>query len=76
MPRKSSVVLEDLIGSLEYLIDTLDDEWMANNEGRWRQADNLRSRTIPEAKEKFKMYLDEYIDRRIQTYIDRTGGGQ
>ena len=76
MPRRSSVVLEDLIGSLEYLIDALDDEWHHNDEGEWRSADNIRRNVIPFAKEKFKVYLDEYIDRRIQTYLEKDRGEQ
>lgn len=73
MPRKSSVIIEDVITSLESLIDALDDEWHHNDEGEWRQADAIRKNIIPVCKEKFKIHLDEYIDRRIQTYLDRKG---
>jgi hypothetical protein len=73
MPRKSSEIIEDVITSLEHLIDALDDEWHHNDEGEWRKADNIRSIIIPSAKDKFKKHLDEYIDRRIQTYLDRKG---
>lgn len=69
MSRKSSNIIEDFINSLEKLIDTLDDEWHHNDEGEWRQADNIRNNILPLAKEKFKMHLDEYIDRRIETYL-------
>jgi|GEM_PF-3789691 thiamine phosphate synthase YjbQ (UPF0047 family) len=68
MTRKSSDIIEDLVNSLEKLIDTLDDEWHHNDEGEWRQADNIRANILPLAKEKFKMHLDEYIDRRIETF--------
>jgi len=68
MERKSSQIIEDVIESLEYLIDSLDDEWHHNDEGEWRRADNIRKNIIPRAKEKFKMHLDEYIDRRIETH--------
>ena len=68
MERKSSEIIEDVIESLEYLIDSLDDEWHHNDEGEWRRADNIRKNIIPRAKEKFKMHLDEYIDRRIETH--------
>jgi hypothetical protein len=67
--RKSSEIIEDLVDSLEKLIDTIDDEWYANNEGRWRQGDEIRKTLIPLSKEKFKKHLDEYIDRRIETYL-------
>ena len=73
MPRKSSEIIEDVITSLESLIDALDDEWHHNDEGEWRQADAIRKNIIPVCKEKFKIHLDEYIDRRIQTYLDRKG---
>ena len=73
MPRKSSEIIEDVIVSLESLIDALDDEWHHNKEGEWRHADNIRKNIIPIAKDKFKKHLDEYIDRRIQTYLDRKG---
>ena len=73
MPRKSSEIIEDVIISLESLIDSLDDEWYANKEGRWRQADDIRNITLPATKNKFKKHLDEYIDRRIQTFLDKRG---
>jgi alpha/beta superfamily hydrolase len=69
MERKSSEIIEDVISSLESLIDALDDEWHHNNEGEWRKADNIRNVIIPSAKHKFKKHLDEYIDRRIHTYM-------
>jgi len=69
MPRKSSEIIEDVIVSLESLIDSLDDEWYANKEGRWRQADDIRNKILPATKEKFKKHLDEYIDRRIETFL-------
>jgi hypothetical protein len=71
MPRKSSEIIDDVITSLETLIDALDDEWHHNDEGEWRKADNIRKVIIPPAKEKFKKVLDEYIDRRIETYCDK-----
>jgi hypothetical protein len=73
MNRKSSEIIEDVIMSLEYLIDGLDDEWHHNKEGEWRKADNIRNVIIPAAKDKFKKHLDEYIDRRIQTFLDKRG---
>jgi hypothetical protein len=69
MVRKSSEIIEDFIDSLEKLIDALDDEWHHNDEGEWRQADNIRQNILPKVKETFKEHLDEYIDRRIQTYL-------
>ena len=71
MVRKSSEIIEDFINSLEKLIDTLDDEWHHNDEGEWRQADNIRQNILPGVKENFKEHLDEYIDRRIQTYLKK-----
>ena len=69
--RKSSDIIDDFIASLEKMIDSLDDEWMANKEGRWRQGDDIRKNILPVVKEKFKLDLDEYIDRRIETYCDK-----
>lgn len=69
MPRRSSEIIEDVITSLESLIDALDDEWHHNDEGEWRRADAIRKNIIPNCKEKFKIHLDEYIDRRIETYL-------
>mgnify|MGYP003342185311 CR=1 FL=1 len=71
MVRKSSEIIDDFINSLEALIDALDDEWHHNDEGEWRAADSIRERVIPVAKEKFKLHLDEYIDRRIETYVEK-----
>lgn len=70
MARKSTEIIEDLVVALEKLIDTLDEEWYANKEGRWRQGDEIRNNLLPLTKEKFKNHLDEYIDRRIQTYLE------
>jgi hypothetical protein len=72
MVRKSSEIIEDFIDSLEKLIDALDDEWHHNDEGEWRMADNIRQNVLPHAKEKFKMHLDEYIDRRIETFMEKS----
>ena len=69
--RKSSVIIEDLIASLEHLIDSLDDEWHHNKQGEWNKADHIRKNIIPLSKEKFKKHLDEYIDRRIETYLTK-----
>ena len=69
--RKSSDIIDDFIISLEKIIDALDDEWSANKEGRWRQGDDIRMNVLPVVKEKFKLHLDEYIDRRIETYCDK-----
>lgn len=73
MERKSSEIIEDVITSLERLIDALDDEWHHNDEGEWRMADDIRARVIPLAKEEFKRHLDEYIDRRIETFCIKNG---
>lgn len=69
--RKSSEIIEHLIDSLERLIDSLDDEWHHNDQGEWRKAERIRRDVIPAAKEEFKRRLDEYIDRRIQTYHEK-----
>jgi hypothetical protein len=66
--RKSSHIIEDLITSLENMIDALDDEYEHNRNGEWRMADNVRNHVLPNAKTQFKTYLDEYIDRRIETH--------
>ena len=74
--RRSSEIIEDLITSLEAMIDALDDEWNRNHEGRWRMADNIRQNVLPKAKQLFKDHLDEYIDRRIETYLAKQGDSQ
>ena len=75
MERRSSEIIEDVINSLEHLIDALDDEWHHNDEGEWKKADNIRKNIIPLAKEKFKLHLDEYIDRRIETHKRKKKNG-
>ena len=57
--RKSTEIIEDVINSLEALIDALDDEWHHNDEFEWRQADRIRRDVIPVAKDNFKKHLDE-----------------
>ena len=73
--RRSTEIIEDVINSLEHLIDALDDEWHHNDEGEWNKADSIRKNIIPKAKEKFKLHLDEYIDRRIETYKRKKKNG-
>ena len=74
--RRSSEIIEDLITSLEAMIDALDDEWNRNHEGSWRMADNIRQNVLPKTKQLFKDHLDEYIDRRIETYLAKQGDSQ
>ena len=74
--RRSSEIIEDLITSLEAMIDALDDEWNRNHEGAWRMADNIRQNVLPKVKQRFKDDLDEYIDRRIETYLAKHGATQ
>jgi hypothetical protein len=74
--RRSSEIIEDLITSLEAMIDALDEEWSRNHEGSWRIADDIRNRVLPQAKQRFKDHLDEYIDRRIETYLAKQGDSQ
>lgn len=71
MERKSSEIIEDFIQSLEAIIDALDDEYAHNKAGEWRMADNIRHNVLPLTKAKFKSNLDEYIDRRIKTYLQK-----
>ena len=72
--RRSSEIIEDLIKSLEAMIDTLDDEWNLNHEGHWHKADEIRNNQLPKVKARFKAHLDEYIDRRISTYLAKRDG--
>jgi len=66
--RKSSQIIEDLVLSMEEMIDAMDESWEASQQGKWRVKDNIQNITLPRAKERFKEFLDEYIDRRIETY--------
>lgn len=73
MTRKSSEIIEDLVDSLEAMIDNMDDAWSCDKEGSWREADTIRSTLLPRSKERYKQLLDEYIDRRIETYLNKKG---
>jgi len=66
--RKSSQIIEDLVLSMEEMIDAMDEAWEAGQQGKWRVRDNIQNNTLPRAKERFKGFLDEYIDRRIETF--------
>lgn len=73
MTRKSTEIIEDLVDSLEEMIDNMDDAWNCDNEGEWRKADLIREMILPRSKDKFKKHLDEYIDRRIETFLNKKG---
>ena len=67
--RKSSEIINDHVKTLEEMIDIMDDLWEAEKQGRWRTAQNAKIE-LENAKQMYKDYLDEYIDRRIKTYMD------
>ena len=67
--RKSSEIISDHVKTLEEMIDIMDDLWEAEKQGKWRTADIARNE-LQNAKQMYKDYLDEYIDRRIKTYMD------
>jgi oligoribonuclease (3'-5' exoribonuclease) len=65
--RKSSEIIEDHVKTLEEMIDIMDDMWEAEKQGKWRQVENAKHQ-LYNAKLMYKDYLDEYIDRRIETF--------
>ncbi|CAB5220962.1 hypothetical protein UFOVP245_52 [uncultured Caudovirales phage] len=73
--RKSSEIINDHVKTLEEMIDIMDDLWEAERQGKWRAAENARLE-LYNAKQMYKDYLDEYIDRRIKTYIETKEGKQ
>ena len=66
--RTSSEIVEDLIDSLEKMIDAQDDMWQEEKQCNYRQQNKIREERLVPAKAEFKGMLDEYIDRRIETY--------
>ena len=66
--RTSSEIVEDLIDSLEKMIDAQDDKWQEEKYANYREANKIYDERLVPAKEDFKKHLDEYIDRRIETY--------
>ena len=66
--RTSSEIVEDLIDSLEKMIDAQDDMWQEEKHCNYRQQNKIREERLGPAKAEFKTMLDEYIDRRIETY--------
>ena len=68
MVRKSNEIVEDLIDSLEKMIDAQDDMWQEEKYANYREQLKIHDERLVPAKEEFKNYLDEYIDRRIETY--------
>jgi hypothetical protein len=73
MEKPSSEIFEGLVETLEDLIDSLDDCWQSEKEGKWRSTLSIRENRIEPAKIKFKQQLDEYIDRRLETYFKKYG---
>ena len=70
--RKSSEIINDHVKTLEEMIDIMDDLWEAQKQGKWRQAEDCRAQ-LHNAKQMYKDYLDEYIDRRIETFCVKNG---
>jgi hypothetical protein len=73
MDRLSSEIYNELLDTLEELIDSLDDCWQSENEGKWRSTTRIREGRVQPAKLKFKRQLDDYIDRRLETYFKKYG---
>jgi len=71
--RASSEILEDLLKSLEDMIDAQDDMWQEEKYHNHKQLIQIREERLVPAKREFKKHLDDYIDRRFQTYIDKYG---
>lgn len=68
MVRKSTEIVEDLIDSLEKMIDAQDDMWEEEKNCNYREQLKIKEERLFPAKEEFKKMLDEYIDRRIETF--------
>ena len=68
MVRKSGEIVEDLIDALEKMIDAQDDMWQEEKHCNYREQNKIREERLIPAKAEFKDMLDEYIDRRIETY--------
>ena len=68
MVRTSSEIVEDLIDALEKMIDAQDDMWQEEKHCNYRQQNKIREERLVPAKAEFKDMLDEYIDRRIETF--------
>ena len=71
MERKSSEIIDDLVNSLEEMIDAQDDMWEEEKYCNHRERKKIMEEKFLPSKDKFKKYLDEYIDRRIETYCDK-----
>ena len=71
MVRKSGEIVEDLIDALEKMIDAQDDMWQEEKHCNYREQNKIREERLVPAKAEFKDMLDEYIDRRIETYCNK-----
>ena len=71
MVRKSTEIVEDLIDALEKMIDAQDDMWQEEKHCNYREQNKIREERLIPAKAEFKDMLDEYIDRRIETYCNK-----
>lgn len=69
--RSSSEILEDLIDSLEKIIDAQDDIWGEEQKYNYREVWKIKDDRLIPAKAEFKKFLDDYIDRRIETFIKK-----
>jgi acyl carrier protein phosphodiesterase len=71
--RTSTEIMEELIDSLEKMIDAQDDMWEESKYANYREMNKIRDERLDPAKQEFKSKLDEYLDRRIDTYVQKYG---
>jgi hypothetical protein len=67
--RESDDILEDLLKSLENIIDAQDDMWEEEKYSNYREIMKIRSERLVPAKSEFKSLLDSYVDKRIESFV-------
>lgn len=73
MVKKSSEIFEDLLNSLENMIDAQDDMWSEEQNCNYKYMWKIKEERLIPAKAEFKKNLDEYLDRRFETYCIKNG---
>ena len=64
-------LLEKMLVAMEKMIDAQDDMWEEEQNCNYKFMWKIKEERLVPAKEEFKRNLDEYIDRRIETYCNK-----
>jgi hypothetical protein len=67
----SDDLFDELLESLEEMIDAKDEMWEEEQNCNYRWRDKIKEEKYGPARTAFKKYFDDYLDDRIRRYMER-----